>query len=340
LFRDYLAGRFQYVSCNNVMSDRLLVTKGVPQGSCLGPLLFLIYVNDVQNQLIQGKLYLFADDTALFYSNSTLSINCMKAQSDLQLIDEYFANNGLSLNSTKTKVMHFHTAQRGLPNFYPRISLKSEMVEQVESFKYLGLFLDSNLTWNVQVNFLMSKLKSIAAILYRARNLLPEDVRLMLYWSMFHSQLSYMIELWGAASMTLLRQLQILQNRCLKSVFGVSFYTSRYELYQFVATKILPIKGIYEFAMAKFVYKNVNGISKGNLHFCPSVNVYSSRSGALIMKPRCRLELGKKRMSYAGPCIYDRLPLAIKHSLTLSRFCRRSLGFFKSDEQMEFYLNY
>lgn len=144
IFRSYLDGRKQFVEIRGVQSGVENITRGVPQGSCLGPLLFLIYINDLARLSLSGRVYLFADDTSLFYSSTDVEMNCSLAESDLNLINSYFGSIGLSLNADKTRPMHFHTPHRSIPT-NPSISLNGALIDRVYQFNYLGLRLDLHL---------------------------------------------------------------------------------------------------------------------------------------------------------------------------------------------------
>ena len=107
IFKCYLSERKQYVVIETEESEMKEMKYGVPQGSCLGPLLFLIYFNDLKDLDLKGKLYLFADDSAIFYSSNDIKTNCDVAGTDLNHLNDYYISNELSLNYNKTKCIHF-----------------------------------------------------------------------------------------------------------------------------------------------------------------------------------------------------------------------------------------
>lgn len=222
--------------------------------------MFLVYVNDVKNLLIQGKSYLFADDTALFFSSQSIHLNALKAQSDLILMNDFLTSIDLELNVGKTKVMHFGTAKRTL-NLHPQPTLyiNGEPILTVSSFRYLGLTLDSNLTWIEHMESVKMRTKPIVGLMYRTRHLLPRETRNIIYHSMFHSILSYMIELYGASSNCNLIPLQRLQNLALRNIWDIPFDTPRVQLYRDIAQRVLPIRAVYETALCICVQEAEKG---------------------------------------------------------------------------------
>lgn len=145
LIRSYLTGRSQFVYVNGANSSQRGVTVGVPQGSNLGPLLFLLYVNDLPNLNLHGKPRLFADDTSLSYKSTNPNDIVRQMKEDLTKLQDYFNESLLSLNLSKTKYMILHSHRR---NILPHLDLtvQATTIEQVTSFKHLGLIIDSTLT--------------------------------------------------------------------------------------------------------------------------------------------------------------------------------------------------
>lgn len=295
----------------------------MPQGSVLGPLLFLIYINDISDLHLDGQLFLFADDTAIFYSSPSASTNCEMATSDLSIVNRFFDINHLPLNHEKTKVMHFRT-QRSIPENISNISvqLNGEPIQTVSSFKYLGLMLDSNLTWQNHINLIASKIRPVVAIMYRAKQLLPLSVRKMLYSSMIQSHLRYMAELYGAASMSHLKIVQVLQNSAIRNLLNAPYLTPRELLYSNDVFPVLPIKGIYENALAVFVRKKLLGLTHSRTIFQTYDHGYASRNRSKLLKPKCKLTISQKRVSYAGAHVYNELPSHIHQSTTITSFNR------------------
>ena len=186
LVKNYLTNRKQYVKLNDVNSNLLPINTGVHQGSILGPLLFIIYINDFTRASSIFDFICYADDTTLF---STLN-NLVNAQNinpdiiinkELAKINEWLEINKLSLNVTKTKFMVFHTQHKHRAIKPPVPKINNTNIEKVEQFKFLGLTLDSNLNWKKHSDNITNKCSQIIGILNRLKQILPQNIKIMLY---------------------------------------------------------------------------------------------------------------------------------------------------------------
>ena len=158
-FQSYLSGRTQYVTVNGHVSDPLPITCGVPQGSVLGPLLFLIYVNDLPNVSKVMQFYLFADDTSIYFDSDNL-FNLQKiVNRELKKVRKWLEANRLALNIDKTNYVIFHS-----PTNNVRIKLGSKPISRVNSIKYLGVLIDSTLSWKPHIVELSKKLARTSGI--------------------------------------------------------------------------------------------------------------------------------------------------------------------------------
>ena len=173
-FISYMHNRQQYVEIENTKSTTETITTGVPQGSILGPLLFLIYINDLALASTKFSPIMYADDTTLLstlqnftsnHSNNSLSYN---VNVELTKITQWLAVNRLSLNAKKTKMMIFHSKQNKLSiNEIPIIKINDMPIERVTEFKFLGVLIDSNLTWSPHCNYIANKLSRICGVVSR-----------------------------------------------------------------------------------------------------------------------------------------------------------------------------
>ena len=181
-FRSYLSDRSQYVSYNGVRSSTKSIKCGVPQGSILGPLLFLIYINDLHNVCRDSVPTLFADDTNLFYKGDKMEDLVKIINGELENISLWLKINKLSLNIKKT---HFIMFQRGKSTMsIPDITIDNQPIDKVEKTKFLGVVIDSKLSWKNHICLVAGKLSKIIGMIIKAREYLNRSALLTLYYSL------------------------------------------------------------------------------------------------------------------------------------------------------------
>jgi len=194
LIKTYLQGRYQRVVLNNnyftSISDWGDITYGIPQGSILGALLLLLYINDLPHSINKNnKIVLFADDTSLIISNPD-PINFREdVHKILQHTHEWFNANLVSLNWEKTHFMHFTTKSNFFSNF--DIIYKDKKLTTVDSIKFLGLTLDNLLSRRKHIEAIVPKLSAATFSMRIVQSFLSWDSIKLIYYSYFHSILTY-----------------------------------------------------------------------------------------------------------------------------------------------------
>lgn len=222
LLSSYLSQRYQCVTFNNVCSAHSLVRYGVPQGSIMGPLLFIMYINDMCISLTHSSLIVYADDSTLVHAHKDNRILCSELNVDLANMFRYCQSNKLLINKDKTKVMFF-----GKPSVRDDIVLCNTVIEVVDSFKLLGLYIDANLKFVSHIDHVIGKLCTAAYIVRKFRSSLPVHILHILFNCLGSSHLTYcFVCYYHCLRKTSIRRLTSMYLRCGRSILGCDTHLS------------------------------------------------------------------------------------------------------------------
>ena len=348
-FESYLTNRKQYVYYNGISSDIASVSCGVPQGSVLGPLLFLIYINDLPNISDKLSFFLFADDTNIYYESADLVELEKTVNKELKLLSLWLNLNRLALNISKTNFVIFRSPKRPLKRNVILI-MNRKAIEQKDHVKYLGVLMDQHLSWKQQISSVSKKISRGIGILAKLRGNMDQKLLINIYYCLVYSYLSYGVEAWGSACGTHLGCIRVLQNKAVRILAGKQYYQifgekpgplpSADPLYK--KLKVLDYNDIYKFNIAKFVYLTLCEKSPPIFFdwfkYIHQVHSYSTKSSVIIEQEhyfdvgtehnvynlyihKANLErYGKRMIRVSGPLIWNSLPLNIQDSISISTF--------------------
>lgn len=327
-FRSYLSNRIQYVSYLNSKSTCKNISVGVPQGSVLGPLLFLIYINDLCNALQFSKTSLFADDTSIIYSDLCLQNIEDRINLDLDNLFIWLCANKISLNITKTKILLFRNVHKIL-NHNLEFKINSQPIYLSQSVKYLGVTLDHFMNWSLYTKSLCSKLNSANGAISRLRHYVPRTTLIQIYYALFFSHLNYACQVWGQTTNPNIQRVFILQKKCLRLMTFSDFNAPSSQLFSNL--------GLLKFSDLVKV-RNVSLIHQILTNQCPtrvssifSLSYYHhghhtrGNNINLLSRPLCRtLAYGVNSITYQSILHWNELQ-QIHHDMILTELSKRRL---------------
>lgn len=316
-FESYLCNRQQYVEVNHINNDNKLkyqsnlktITNGVPQGSILGPLLFICYMRHMPKYLtnfenIKNQLFLYADDSNLIISAKTgLEIE-ITAYQELSKLQDFFIENSLILNTNKTNTIFFQTKQNR-NHMNPSIQLNETVLNQQNCITFLGLIVDRNLSWDVHVNHIVKKINSGLYAIKRLSCLVSLPVLKMVFHSHVQSHIAYGISVYGGTSDTNLKKILILQKKSLRIILKLANDTSVKKY--FTDLRILTIYSLYILECVMYVRSNQVKLKK----YCENHN-YDTRNKNENILPQHNLTFFTKKTSFNGIKFLKCIPNKIK----------------------------
>ena len=250
-FENYLSDRSQVLCFDNHFSSPKSITCGVPQGSIIGPLLFLIYMNDFADST-NFNVNLFADDTTLQLSSNNISDLEHQTNTELIKVSTWFSANRLTISTSKSKYIVFGTKKPLIFNVY----LNDSLIERcgsdckTKTIKFVGIIIDDTLNWTSHIKHIRSKLTHSLYCLVRMKNFLTLKHKLIIYNAIIKPHLEYMLPIWGHSGKC--KSLEILQKKCIRLIMGSSRFSHAEPLFK--QLDILKLNNLYSLKVFQFLH--------------------------------------------------------------------------------------
>ena len=316
---NFIKDRTYFVHVNGLNSDMKMLNIGVPQGSTLGPLLFLIYINDMVNCSNLLFLTQFADDSTITHSSLNLEQAIKTVEQEFNRVLDWLAANKLIINLTKTHLMLFTTRPR--PENIS-IQAKGQQINEIKETKFLGVILDNGLKWNSHIEYISKKISKSVSILKMLKFTFPSNVLKNIYFSLIYPYYTYCNLVWGSADSTHIDILIKLQKKAVRSISKVGYLDHTGPLFNNL--KLLEVHEIYNYNCAKFMYQCDKNKSlknfKDKLNTNGSFHDHNTRIKDLLRKPKGRLKLFDNTVIERGIEVWNSLHDSIKKAATFLSF--------------------
>ena len=323
LFRSYLTNRKQFTKIGESLSVLDIIEWGVPQGSVLGPLLFLIFINDIPLASDLGT-WLFADDTVLVESASSLAVLQAKMNERIDKVQTCLLANKLSVHYVdKSQYMLVNS------NNYVRIEdhcfelkMANHIISRTKTFKYLGLIVDEKLSWTDHVNYVCLKLSQAAGVIFKVRNLLSHDALMLIYHALVSQKLRYGLICWATASKFLLDKVDIAHNKIVRYLSFSKACSRAWPIY--IKLNVSTLDMLREFEWGKFMYKYQNNMLPRVFddYFKKPSHQHGTRYAKQNNLEKLRVKNAKEKslLKFLGPSKWSSIPLQIKQVPHLKTF--------------------
>ena len=318
-FQNFLTNRYQCTKLNGNQSSFLAVLSGIPQGSILGPILFSIYINDINYACNLSTPYLFADDGALFFEDSCRN-SFINMKIELLTIIKWLSANKLSFNADKTEFMIFDSADLNHEDqIVVELNETSITINECKQTKYLGLMLDCKLNFKSHIDYIKKKVMKRIGAMYRSKELLPVKYRKMFANALMLPQFDYLDTIYYRAGKVKLAELDLLYKKVAKVALGVPQTESSLNVYRDM--KWLPLHLRRQLHLSNYMYRIINDNCPTNFS-----NKFSYVSGGSRNGESCNLYINNsashKEFHYLGAKCWNNLSPDTRRLPDISSFSK------------------
>ena len=311
---NYLSNRQQFVQIKEHKSTTQQITCGVPQGSILGPILYLIYVNDIHNSCNKAHVVSFADDTTVYSSNHNIDVLYNDANAHINGLYQWFCANKLSLNAGKTKYIVIKPSYKNCDLSNMNIQIDDTSLARIgndcpeKATKFLGLWIDENLSWKQHISHVSNKVARALFMIKQVKKVLPKNSLITLYHSLIQSHINYGIAAWGNAYACHLGRLKNLQKRALRAINNAQYNSHTDPLYK--ACEIQKIDDIYEQQVLLFMHDLFNNKLPNSFNCMFTLNrdrpkARETRQSDLLYEAPCKRVFAKRLPTYKYPTLWN-----------------------------------
>ena len=322
-FKDYLMNRTQFVLYDGSVSKKQGISCGVPQGSVLGPTLFLIYINDLPRCSSYFSFRLFADDSNLFHTfdSGIHNIDLKESNDNLSNVVQWCDANKLTINQAKTKYVLFKNRRYHI-NVQGSLDIKGIILQEENFACFVGINIDEHLTWKCHIDHICKTIRRNVGILYRLRHFVTKRVLIMIYNAFILPHITYGIEVWGSTYETYLNQILIIQKRAVRAITFKNHMEHSIPL--FYECKILDVHKLYHLMICTYMYDLIQGHSPDDLSiYCSFVDhCYDTRqkNNKNLGMSLVKTNIGKQSLSYSGPFNWNALQSDIRNNPSRNSF--------------------